>query len=118
MLNDASGFKKIVLVTGYTDLRKGIDGLAAVIKQEYELDPFEKDVLYLFSGHQAGKIKCLLWEGDGFLLLIKRLETSAKFVWPRNRSEALQLTHEQYEWLMKGLAVEPRIKPIQEHFSL
>lgn len=118
MLNNAIGLKKMVLVTGYTDLRKGIDGLVSIIKQEYEMDPFEKDVLFLFSGHQAGKIKCLLWEGDGFLLLIKRLETSAKFVWPRNRNEAMQLSQEQYEWLMKGLAVEPRIQPIQKHFLL
>ena len=75
MLNNAAGLSKIVLVTGYTDLRRGIDGLAALIKTEYGRDPFEKDVLYLFAGRQAGKIKCLLWEGDGFLLLIKPLNT-------------------------------------------
>ncbi len=118
MLNNATGLSKIVLVTGYTDLRRGIDGLAALIKTEYGRDPFEKDVLYLFAGRQAGKIKCLLWEGDGFLLLIKRLETTGKFVWPRNRSEALQLSEEQFDWLMKGLAIEPRIKPLHKHFEI
>ena len=41
MLNNASGFKKVVLMTGSSDLRKGIDGLAGIIKYEYEMDPFE-----------------------------------------------------------------------------
>ena len=48
MLNDARGFSKIYIATGYSDLRKGIDGLANVIKFQFDLDPFQKDVLFLF----------------------------------------------------------------------
>ena len=80
MLNNASGFKKVVLMTGYSDLRKGIDGLTGIIKYEYEMDPFEEDVLFLFCGHSSGKIKVLTWEGDGFLLLNKRLESKGKYI--------------------------------------
>ena len=65
MLNNATGLSKIVLVTGYTDLRRGIDGLAALIKSEYGRDPFEKDVLYtafranvLFSVFQCPVFQC------------------------------------------------------------
>ena len=105
MLNNAAGLSKIVLVTGYTDLRRGIDGLAALIKTEYGRDPFEKDVLYLFAGRQAGKIKCLLWEGDGFLLLYKRLE-NGRFNWPRNENDVRELTLEQYTWLLQGLSID------------
>ena len=118
MLNTAKEFKKVVLITGYSDMRKGIDGLAGLIRLEYQLDPFEQEVIYLFCGHQAGKIKALVWEGDGFLLLSKRLEASGRFVWPRNRSEAIELSHEQFEWLMKGLPVELGIKPSTRCFSI
>jgi len=71
MLNDARGFSKIYIATGYSDLRKGIDGLANVIKFQFDLDPFQKDVLFLFCGRRTDRIKGLLWEGDGFLLLLE-----------------------------------------------
>ena len=38
-----------------------------------KLDPFQKNVLFMFCGRKPDKIKCLIWEGDGFLLLYKRL---------------------------------------------
>ena len=50
MLNDAVGFEKIFIATGYTDLRRGIDGLASTIKFQFDLDPFQKHVLFLFCG--------------------------------------------------------------------
>ena len=51
------------------------------------------------------RIKELYWEGDGFLLLYKRLENGA-FQWPRNKDEVRQLTPQQYRWLMEGLKTE------------
>ena len=48
MLNNATGFKKIYIATGFTDLRRGIDGLAYIIKYNFQLDPFDKDTLFLF----------------------------------------------------------------------
>ncbi len=50
-------------------------------------------------------MKALLWEGDGFLLLYKRLDNGS-FQWPRNRGEAKLLTHDQYIWLLQGLSIE------------
>lgn len=47
MLNDAVGFEKIFIATGYTDLRRGIDGLASTIKFQFDLDPFQTDKIYL-----------------------------------------------------------------------
>ena len=82
MLNDATGFDKIFIATGYTDLRRGIDGLASTIKYQFELDPFQKNILFLFCGKRTDRIKGLLWEGDGFLLLYKRLNIGG-FSWPR-----------------------------------
>jgi transposase len=71
---DTSKFKAVYIVTGYTDLRNGIDGLAGIIQHQYYLDPFDANTLFLFCGRRADRIKGLLWEGDGFLLLYKRLE--------------------------------------------
>ena len=59
MLNDATGFDKIFIATGYTDLRRGIDGLASTIKYQFELDPFQKNILFLFCGkHVSAKYSC------------------------------------------------------------
>ena len=106
MFNDlaAQSFKRIYIACGYTDLRYGIDGLARVVQTEFEMDPFEKDILYLFCGRKSDRIKGLLWEGDGFLLLYKRIE-SGKFKWPRNTDEVMQMTPQQFRWLMEGLSI-------------
>lgn len=61
--------------------------------------------LYLFCGKRRNRLKALLWEGDGFVLLYKRLE-SGSFQWPRNEEQARSLTWKQFEWLMDGLSVD------------
>ena len=73
MLNDFSGADRVYIACGYTDLRKGIDGLAALVQQQFELDPFT-NTLFLFCGRRRDRIKGLYWEKDGFVLLYKRLE--------------------------------------------
>ena len=82
MLNDATCFKKIFIVTGYTDLRSGIDRLADTIRSYLGEDAIEADTLYLFCGRRTDRIKGLVWENDGYLLLYKRLE-AGQFQWPR-----------------------------------
>ena len=104
MLNDAVGFEKIFIATGYTDLRRGIDGLASTIKFQFDLDPFQKHTLL----HQRG----LVWEGDGFLLLYKRLNIGG-FSWPRTKEEAMEITPEQFQMLMQGLSIVAKY-PIKE----
>ena len=112
MLNNASGFKKIYLATGYTDLRRGIEGLSAIVRFKFNLDPYDKDTIFLFCGKRCDRIKALIWEGDGFLLCYKRLEIGA-FNWPRSLDEAVEISFEQYRMLMQGLEVIAR-KPIFE----
>lgn len=70
------------------------DGLAALVKRQFALDPVE-NCLFLFCGRRRDRIKALYWEGNGFLLLYKRLE-SGVFQWPRKESEARALTTQQY----------------------
>lgn len=104
MLNDFKCDCPVYLACGYTDLRRGIDGLASIVQGQFGLDPFQR-VLFLFCGRQKDRIKGLYWEGDGFVLVYKRLE-SGKFEWPREGEEALVLTAQQYRWLMEGLEIE------------
>lgn len=104
MLNDFTGAEKVYIACGYTDLRRGIDGLASMVQQQFQLDPFT-NTLFLFCGRRRDRIKALYWEGDGFLLLYKRLECGS-FQWPRRKEEARMLTPQQYRWLMEGLNVE------------
>ena len=104
MLNDLVADAQVYLVTGYTDLRRGIDGLATIVQAQLNLDPFSK-ALFLFCGRRCDRIKGLLWEGDGFLLLYKRLD-NGRFQWPRSETEAVMLTSQQIRWLLEGLKIE------------
>ena len=88
MLNDATCFKRVYIVCGYTDLRSGIDTLASIVDAKTDNCPYVLDTLYLFCGRKSDRIKGLVWEKDGFLLLYKR-------------------------WLMEGLTLTPK-KTVQE----
>jgi len=104
MLSDFTGADRIYIACGYTDLRRGIDGLAGIVQQQFRLDPFT-NTLFLFCGRKRDRIKALYWERNGFVLLYKRLE-SGVFQWPCTEQEARELTPQQYRWLMEGLQVD------------
>lgn len=104
MLNDFTGADHVYIAYGYTDLRKGIDGLSALVQKEFDLDPFT-NTLFLFCGRRRDRIKGLYWEQDGFILLYKRLKRGV-YQWPRNEQEVREITPQQYRWLMEGLQVE------------
>lgn len=87
-------------------MRKSIDGLTAIVSQTYKLDPFQ-NALYLFCGRRRDRVKALYWEGDGFLLLYKRLENGS-FQWPRTNDEAREISPQQYRWLLEGLSVDQK----------
>ena len=101
---DYSRVQNYYIACGYTDMRKQIDGLVAVVELQFERKPDETSI-FLFCGRRADRIKALYWDGTGYVLLYKRLE-SGSFQWPRNESEARALTPQQYRWLMEGLNVE------------
>ena len=69
MLRDGTGFKKVIICCGKVDLRRVIDGLVASVRLNYGLNHIEKGTLFLFCGNSADRIKGLLFEGDGILLL-------------------------------------------------
>ena len=105
MLGDITVADEIDIVTNYTDMRKSIDGVCAIIENQLNMNP-RCSALYLFCGKSCDRIKALLWESDGFVLLYKRIEVKGRFRWPRNAQEVRQLTWQQFDWLMSGLEIE------------
>lgn len=98
---------QVVLACGSTDLRKSIDGLAALVSQSFELDPFAPS-LYVFCNRQRDKLKILHWEHNGFWLYYRRLERG-RFQWPAEGQEgALTVSRRQLQWLLDGLSMEQR----------
>ena len=79
-------------------------GVAGNTKYQFKLNPFERS-LFLFCGKRADRMKALLWEEDGFLLLYKILEESS-YQWPRNEAEVQKITFQEYHRLLEGLAVK------------
>lgn len=110
MLKEAK-FEHIYIACGYTDLRYGIDGLATTVKETFNLHPFSSNTIFLFCGRKRDRIKALVWEGDGFLLLYKRLEAGS-FKWPRKESELKHITYEQFHRLLQGFTLDPGIRKV------
>lgn len=102
----AGNYENIYIACGKTDLRKGIDGLIAMIQGEFKIDPYSSS-MFLFCGGRLDRIKAIAYDREGFTLLYKRLE-DGRFKWPRNSSQVMKLTKQQFKWLTEGLSVEQK----------
>lgn len=114
MLGDISGVDNIYLIVPPTDMRKSIDGLCAVVEQVVRQDP-KSNALFLFCGRRKDRIKALMYDGSGFVLIYKRLNVEGRYRWPRNGQEARNLTWQEFDWLMSGLDIE-QPKAIRANF--
>ena len=103
---DFSRVQNYYIACGYTDMRKQINGLAAVVELQLG-QKLEETSVFLFCGHRVDRIKALYWDGTGHVLLYKRL-TEKRFQWPRNEKELRQLTKQEFRWLMEGLSIVQR----------
>jgi transposase len=81
-------------------MRKGFDGLAALVKQSLREDPLSGD-LFLFMGRNGKLAKALLWDRTGFIVIAKRLEKGRFRL--RNQAEKLVLTQQALELLLDGI---------------
>ena len=99
-LRPAYDIPVIYLYRDAVDFRKQAHGLAVLVEQEFGHNPFS-GTLYAFTNRQRNKIKCLLWEDNGFVLYYKAL-AEEKFKWPGTSDELVQLTGEQINWLLDG----------------
>lgn len=106
MINEVS-IERVYLACGSTDLRKSIDGLAVIVKECFELDPFSPS-LFVFCNRKRDKLKILQWEHNGFWLHYRRLE-EGKFQWPTEPNSApVKITYRQLRWILDGLPLEQK----------
>jgi len=92
---------RIYLATRPVDFRKGMDGLANYVMSNFELDPFS-GAFFVFRSKGRDKIKVLMWDGTGLVLIYKRIE-GAGFVWPKLSNGTMTLTKAQFEALFEGI---------------
>lgn len=102
MLDEAS-YGQVYLATGCTDLRKSIDGLAVLVKERFQLDPFS-NCLFVFCNRNRDKLKILHWEHNGFWLYYRRLERG-KFKWPAHAEAMTAISRRELRWLLDGLQI-------------
>ena len=101
------GAERVYLACGSTDMRKSIDGLAALVTHGFELDPFSS-ALFVFCNARRDKLKILYWEHNGFWLFYRRLE-KGRFHWPKGGDDkTLAVTRRQLQWLLDGLELKQR----------
>lgn len=107
MLGDITAADEIFIVCSSTDMRKSIDGLCTIIRDQLQIEPDSRRAIYLFCGKRRDRIKVLLKEPEGWCLLYKRLDhNSGKFSWPRNKNEVRPISWTQFSWLMSGLDID------------
>jgi transposase len=92
---------RIWVAAGATDMRKGFDGLAALVQETLAEDPFSGQ-MFVFRGKRGDRVKLLWWDGDGLCLLAKRLERG-RFVWPQATSGSISLSPAQLSMLLEGI---------------
>jgi len=94
---------KVHLAVGYTDMRKGMDGLAVLVQEVLSQDPFSGH-LFAFRGRKANLIKIVYWDGTGMCLFTKRIEDGV-FLWPLNiePGRTVSLTSTQLSALIDGI---------------
>ncbi|RAK14930.1 IS66 Orf2 like protein [Anoxybacillus vitaminiphilus] len=99
--------EKVYLAQGATDLRKSIDGLAAIVQETFELNPFSS-CLFVFCNRSRDKLKILQWDHNGFWLHYRRLEKGT-FQWPSgDTSVPMTVTRKQLRWLLDGLSLSQK----------
>ena len=110
---DFSRVQNYYIACGYTDMRKQIDGLAALVQTQFGQE-MDETSLYLFCGRRADRIKALYWDGTGYILLYKRL-TEKRFQWPRSEKDLKKLTLQEFRWLMEGCPLRRQRRLFREN---
>jgi transposase len=106
---------RIWIAAGITDMRRGFDGLAALVHTQLEADPFSGQI-FVFRGRRGDRIKALWWDGDGLCLFAKRLE-HGKFVWPQVTQGVVALTPAQLSMLLEGIDWRAPKRTVEPHMA-
>jgi transposase len=103
------GGKSVYLACGKTDMRKSINGLAAIVEGSFDLSPFN-EAIFVFCNRNRDRVKILEWDGDGFWLYFTRLE-KGHFRWPSDDAgKTMTLTGEELSILLSGSRLELKLR--------
>ena len=91
---------RIFIRVGITDMRKQVNGLFAIVKEEMKFDPYSGN-LFLFAGRRRNLVKIFWWDKNGYCLLSKRLERD-RFSWPSTKQEDFELSNDGLRKLLQG----------------
>ena len=92
---------RVLVATRPVDFRRGADSLAALVREQLEQDPFSGAII-VFRAKRADRVKILVWDGSGLVLVWKRLEEGA-FKWPPIMDGVMRLSPAQLAALIEGL---------------
>jgi transposase len=92
---------RVWIAMGHTDMRRGMQSLAAMVQQHFTKDPFAGD-LWVFRGRSGSLVKIIWHDGLGMSLYAKRLE-KGKFIWPSAKDGVVSLTSSQLACLLDGI---------------
>jgi transposase len=98
------------------DFRMGINGLSIIVEQAMALNPMAQ-ALYVFGNRRRDRIKILGWDGNGFWLLIKRLEANDRFIWPDSHTNVVTLAVELLHWLLAGADIAALERHPKRYFA-
>jgi transposase len=96
-----TGAVRVLVAMQPVDFRKGAEGLAVLVRETMQADPFSGAV-YVFRAKRADRIKLVYWDGTGVCLFAKRLE-DGEFRWPKIQNGVIQLSAAQFSALLEGL---------------
>jgi len=102
--------QQVYLVTGFTDMRKSINGLSIIVSDTLAMDPLSQ-AWFVFCNNQRDKLKILFWDTNGVWLYYRRLE-QARFQWPKSAAAhtAMSIEQLQLQWLLSGLPVDNKTR--------
>jgi transposase len=100
MIRPSADLAEVFLCVEPVDFRKQINGLAALVQDELALNPFSAK-LFVFTNKRRDRVRILVWERNGFVLWMKRLERE-RFHWPRGDAAVTSLSGQELNWLLDG----------------
>ena len=105
-----SGKKEIYIVCGYTDMRKGVNGLAGIASLRLACEHLES-AMYIFCNRSKNSVKIIEWDGDGFWLYQKRLEKGT-FPWPaeNEKVQKISISDKEFSCLFSGTKLRRRLE--------
>ncbi|MDO5522368.1 MAG: IS66 family insertion sequence element accessory protein TnpB [bacterium] len=104
--NIADDAEHIYIACGFTDFRKQIESLSALVSLKFNLDPYTPKCIFIFCNKRKNSIKVLRWDNDGFVLITKKLIEKMRFQWPKDPEGIKDISNQELRWLLEGLSID------------